>query len=36
VTGVVSAFEPTEGSGEFTAKSCDRPILFLDLQRMFS
>jgi hypothetical protein len=36
VTGVLSAFEPTEGTGEFTAKGSDRPILFLDLQRMFS
>ena len=36
VTGVVSALEPTESSGEFTASGSDRPILFLDLQRMFS
>jgi chemotaxis signal transduction protein len=36
VKGVVSAFEPTDGCGEFTATGTDRPILFLDLQRMFS
>ena len=36
VVGVVSAFEPTEGRGEFTARGGDRAILFLDLQRMFS
>ena len=36
VVGVVSAFEPTDGRGEFTARGSDRAILFLDLQLMFS
>jgi chemotaxis signal transduction protein len=36
VVGVVSAFQPTDCRGEFTARGSDRAILFLDLQRMFS
>lgn len=36
VLGVFDRFEPTEGHGEYLAPGVDRPILFLDLQRMFT
>lgn len=36
VLGVHAGFELTEGRGEFTTPAVNRPILFLDLQHMFS
>jgi chemotaxis signal transduction protein len=36
VLGVLQRFEPAEGRGEFTAPGLPGPVLFLDLQRMFS
>jgi len=36
VIGVHSGFVPAEGPGEFRSPSSPRPVLFLDLQEMFS
>ena len=36
VLGVVQRFEAAEGRGEFNASGVTGPVLFLDLQRMFS
>lgn len=36
VLGVHGGFVPTEGRGEFTTPAVNRPVLFLDLQHMFS
>ena len=36
VLGVYPRFEPGEAAGEFRASALSEPVLFLDLQRMFS
>lgn len=36
VHGVFAGFNQTEGRGEFSANGLERPVLFLDWQRMFS
>lgn len=36
VLGVHSGFSPARGRGEFVARGVDAPVLFMDLQRMFS
>jgi chemotaxis signal transduction protein len=36
VLGVLQRFEPTSERGEFTASGLNSPVLFLDLQHMFS